>query len=54
MLGGGLGFLPRSRLRLRKKYSKFDTFKVFSLREITPSDWSYDLTPGCRCVPRWS
>jgi len=46
----GIGFLPRSGLRLREEYSKFDAFKVFGLREITPSEWSYDLPPGCRCA----
>jgi len=46
----GIGFLPKSGLRLRSAFSKYDAFETYGVREVTPENWSYDLPPGCRCA----
>lgn len=46
----GIGFLPKSGLRLREEYRGMDAYSVYGVKEITPSEWVYDLPPGCRCA----
>lgn len=40
----GLGLIPKSTLKLKDKYSRFDAMSRFSLKEIVCKD-----TSGCRC-----
>lgn len=46
----GIGFLPKSGLRLRSGYEKFDAFREYGVSDVTPSSWFHDLPPGCRCA----
>ncbi len=46
----GIGFIPKSGLRIKDRYSKYDAFKVYGIKDLTPDSWRYDLTPGCRCA----
>ncbi|ALL00452.1 [NiFe] hydrogenase metallocenter assembly protein HypD [Pyrodictium delaneyi] len=46
----GIGFVPRSGLAFRDKYSHVDAFKQYGIKELTPDEWKYDLPPGCRCA----
>ena len=46
----GIGFLPKSGLRLRAEYSRYDAFRELGVRDVSPETWSYDLPPGCRCA----
>ncbi|MEM0031708.1 MAG: hydrogenase formation protein HypD [Desulfurococcaceae archaeon] len=46
----GIGFLPKSGLRLREEYSEYDAFKEYGVRELNPADWKYDMPMGCRCA----
>lgn len=46
----GIGFLPKSGLRLREEYRRYDAFEELGVKEIKPSEWGYDLPPGCRCA----
>ncbi|MEL9940460.1 MAG: hydrogenase formation protein HypD [Ignisphaera sp.] len=46
----GIGFLPKSGLRLRDEYRKYDAFEGLGVKEIKPGEWGYDLPPGCRCA----
>ena len=46
----GIGFLPKSGLRLRREYREQDAFYEYSLKELTPREWSKDLPPACRCA----
>ncbi|MEM1661505.1 MAG: hydrogenase formation protein HypD [Desulfurococcaceae archaeon] len=46
----GIGFIPKSGFRIREKYRLYDAFYQYSIREITPENWSRDLPPGCRCA----
>lgn len=46
----GIGFIPNSGLRLRGRYSRYDAFHEFGLKDLTSNTWSYDLSPGCRCA----
>lgn len=45
----GIGFIPQSGLRLRNQYSRYDAFREYSIRDLSPENWKYDLPPGCRC-----
>ncbi|MEM4002850.1 MAG: hydrogenase formation protein HypD [Ignisphaera sp.] len=45
----GIGFISKSGLRLRDSYSRYDAFREYGIRELTPENWKYDLPPGCRC-----
>lgn len=46
----GIGYIPKSGLRPRESFEYFDAFSYFGIKELTPSDWRYDLPPGCRCA----
>ncbi|MEM2136857.1 MAG: hydrogenase formation protein HypD [Candidatus Methanomethylicia archaeon] len=46
----GIGFIPKSGLRLREAYNRFDAFREYRLKDISPEDWKYDLPLGCRCA----
>ncbi|MEM4558441.1 MAG: hydrogenase formation protein HypD [Acidilobaceae archaeon] len=46
----GIGFLPKSGLRLRREYAKYDAFREYKLEDLIPEKWKYDLPPGCRCA----
>jgi len=46
----GIGFLPKSGLRLREAYRRYDAFKEYGIRDLSPETWRYDLPPGCRCA----
>ncbi|MEM0027540.1 MAG: hydrogenase formation protein HypD [Ignisphaera sp.] len=46
----GIGFLPKSGLRLREEYRRYDAFEELGVKEIKPGEWGYDLPPGCRCA----
>lgn len=46
----GIGFIPRSGLRLRDKFKTCDAFAQYGLKDIKLGEWVYDLIPGCRCA----
>jgi len=46
----GIGFLPKSGLRVRESYRKVDAFEEYGIRDLDPETWKYDLPPGCRCA----
>ncbi|MEM1618794.1 MAG: hydrogenase formation protein HypD [Desulfurococcaceae archaeon] len=46
----GIGYLPKSGLRLREEYKKYDAFHEYGIKDLTPSTWVYDMPPGCRCA----
>jgi hydrogenase expression/formation protein HypD len=46
----GIGFIPKSGLRLKQKFKSSDAFEEFKIKELEKSDWIYDLSPGCRCA----
>ncbi len=57
----GLGFIPRSGLKLRERYSEaYDALSYYGVPDLTPREfifthahhgvpWEYDLPPRCRC-----
>lgn len=57
----GLGFIPRSGLKLKDKYyEKYDALNYYGVPDLTPRKyifthahhgipWEYDLPPRCRC-----
>ena len=57
----GLGFIPRSGLKLRENFSeRYDALRHFEIPELLPEEfilthahhgtpWKHDLPPGCRC-----
>jgi len=45
----GLGFIPKSGYRMRQQYQELDALRKYGIAEPSPADWSYDLSPGCRC-----
>ena len=40
----GIGNIPKSTLKVREKYSRYDAFKRFGLKEVAEAD-----TTGCHC-----
>lgn len=46
----GIGFIPASGLRLKSKYKVYDAFTEYGVKELTTSNWFYDISPGCRCA----
>lgn len=46
----GIGFIPRSGLRLKKRFRMYDAFGEYGVRDVAPGDWVHDLSPGCRCA----
>lgn len=46
----GIGFLPKSGLRLREEYRLYDAFYEYGVRELKPVEWEKDMPPGCRCA----
>lgn len=46
----GIGFIPKSGLKLRQGYGKYDAFRQLGLKELSPEEWKYDLPPECRCA----
>lgn len=46
----GIGFLPKSGLRLRGAFAEHDAMKYFSVPELAPERWQYDLPRTCRCA----
>lgn len=46
----GIGYLPRSGLRLRENYKSYDAFYEYGIREVPPPGFSSDMPPGCRCA----
>lgn len=46
----GIGFLPKSGLRLRENYREYDAFREYGIKDLSPKAWSYDMPPGCRCA----
>lgn len=46
----GIGFVPKSGLIFKDKYSKVDALKQYGISELTPDEWKYDLPSGCRCA----
>lgn len=45
----GIGIIPRSGYKLREDYLKLDALQRYGIKEPSPTQWSYDLSPGCRC-----
>jgi len=45
----GIGFIPRSGYKLREEYLGLDALQRYGIKEPSPTQWSYDLSPGCRC-----
>ncbi len=45
----GLGFIPKSGYRMREQYQERDALRRYGIAEPSPTEWSYDLSPGCRC-----
>lgn len=56
----GMGFIPRSGLRLRDRYQKHDAFVHFGIKDVEPSKYAFthahygsppeaDLPPNCKC-----
>ncbi len=46
----GIGFIPRSGLKIREEYSAVDAERYFDIPELTPERWRYDLPASCRCA----
>lgn len=46
----GIGFLPKSGLRLREEFREFDAFYEFSVDELKAGNWKYDMPDGCKCA----
>lgn len=46
----GIGFIPKSGLMFKDKYSEVDALKQYGIPELTPDEWKYDLPSGCRCA----
>lgn len=57
----GIGFIPRSGLKLKGKYyNRYDALNYYEIPDLTPKEyifthahhgtpWEYDLPPRCRC-----
>lgn len=46
----GIGYLPKSGLRLREKFRMYDAFYQYGIEDLKPETWRKDLPPGCRCA----
>jgi len=46
----GLGFIPKSGLKLRESFSKYDALTNLGIKPLTPEEWKYDLPPACKCA----
>ncbi|MCY0868485.1 MAG: hydrogenase formation protein HypD [Desulfurococcus sp.] len=46
----GVGFLPKSGLRVRDAFREIDAFHEYGVRELAPGEWSRDTPPACRCA----
>jgi len=46
----GIGFLPESGFRLKSAYERYDAFREYGVRDVSPETWTYDMPPGCRCA----
>jgi hydrogenase expression/formation protein HypD len=46
----GIGFLPKSGLRIRDNYRRHDAIAEYGVRELKPGMWEKDMPPGCRCA----
>ena len=46
----GIGFLPKSGLRLRDAFKAYDAFHEYGVRELGASDWGIDMPAGCKCA----
>ena len=46
----GIGFVPKSGLRFKGKFRRFDSFEIYGIQELTKELWREDLSPGCRCA----
>jgi len=46
----GIGYIPKSGLRLREEYDKIDFLKRHGIKDLSPETWATDLSPGCRCA----
>jgi hydrogenase expression/formation protein HypD len=45
----GIGYLPKSGLRIRDKYKIYDAFYEYGIKEPPPGELK-DMPPGCRCA----
>ena len=45
----GIGYLPKSGLRLREKYRVYDAFHEYGISEPPPGELK-DMPPGCKCA----
>lgn len=53
----GIGYVPKSGLRLRDKFKEFDAYEQYGLKPAGPENYvlttaatgSFDLPPACRC-----
>jgi hydrogenase expression/formation protein HypD len=46
----GIGFLPKSGLRISEAYSSYDAFREYGIPEVAPENCQDDLPKGCRCA----
>jgi hydrogenase expression/formation protein HypD len=46
----GIGFIPKSGLKIREEYAAVDAMKYYDIPELTPERWRYDLPAACRCA----
>ncbi|MEM1873838.1 MAG: hydrogenase formation protein HypD, partial [Acidilobaceae archaeon] len=46
----GIGFLPRSGLELRERYSEHNARVEYGIKPESPEEWRKDTPPGCRCA----
>ncbi|MEN2973999.1 MAG: hydrogenase formation protein HypD [Candidatus Caldarchaeales archaeon] len=45
----GIGFIPSSGYKLRKEYLELDGLSLYGFKEPSESEWTHDLSAGCRC-----
>lgn len=46
----GIGFIPKSGLKIREEYAEVDAMRHFGIPELTPERWRYDLPANCKCA----
>lgn len=46
----GIGFIPKSGLKLREPYREYDAIHEYGVEELKPGNWNYDMPPGCKCA----